>query len=269
MSRIDIGATMALPWGLEGLLGLDNKGISRDNRLINGHNIDMSSTEGAFYAGLWGHNVKDQDQRRVGLGYLDHLAGDGFEYNMEDPEQAAAFVRDIADGSLDGKAGQADGSIMFHGGKVTVGHGAATYDLANPEDYARFRLDAMDGKLDGHAPGGKSTMPASNGSVEGSGGGNGSGNSGGYVSSGSSGTSGSSGSSSSPSKGVAKLNSMTIEQLMDKIRKGELPDEIANDPKAMQALTVRMQDYQRMMDMLTNMMKMLHDISMKIIGNIR
>jgi hypothetical protein len=252
-----------------------------NHKIVNGHVVDTDTADGSFYAGLWGHNVKDQNQRRQELSYLDRVAGDGFDYNLEDPNQAAAFVADIADGSLDGNIGQVDGSIALTGGTISVGHGKAKYHLANPDDYNRFRQDAADGKLDGNiggqGPGEVTTKPDVSSSCPKPApvGESGSGTSGGSGTSSSANTSGGSypwghlGAAPNPGGSRTDVNSYSTLELLDMLRNGTLPEEIMRNPAAVAQLQQRIQDYQRMMELITTIMKMQHDLALKIIGNMR
>jgi hypothetical protein len=82
----------------------------------------------------------------------------------------------------------------------------------------------------------------------------------------------SSSSSSSTSKedtALEKLNKLSDAEFMAKIRKGDLPKEITDDPKAMLAIQQRVNHISEMTQMMSAMMKALHDMQMAILQNVR
>jgi hypothetical protein len=85
-------------------------------------------------------------------------------------------------------------------------------------------------------------------------------------------TSGTKKTSSSTSKddtALDKLNKLSDAEFMAKIRKGDLPKEITDDPKAMLAIQQRVNHISEMTKMMTAMMQALHDMQMSILQNVR
>lgn len=76
------------------------------------------------------------------------------------------------------------------------------------------------------------------------------------------------GSASAP-KSVADFDKLSDKEFMEKMRKGDIPDDIKKDPAAMRALQQRMHDIAEMNALLTAIMRLLHDMQMAIIQNIR
>lgn len=57
--------------------------------------------------------------------------------------------------------------------------------------------------------------------------------------------------------------------LMNAVRNGRLPDAVKNDPQQMRRLDARINDITQMNQLITNMLKALHDMNAQIIQNIR
>ena len=76
-------------------------------------------------------------------------------------------------------------------------------------------------------------------------------------------------SSSKDDTALEKLNKLSDAEFMAKIRKGDLPKEITDDPKAMLAIQQRVNHISEMTKMMTAMMKALHDMQMAILQNVR
>jgi hypothetical protein len=68
---------------------------------------------------------------------------------------------------------------------------------------------------------------------------------------------------------LEKLNKLSDADFMAKIRKGDLPKEITDDPKAMLAIQQRVNHISEMTKMMTSMMQALHDMQMSILQNVR
>ena len=79
----------------------------------------------------------------------------------------------------------------------------------------------------------------------------------------------SSSSSSKDDTALDKLNKLSDAEFMAKIRKGDLPKEITDDPKAMLAIQQRVNHISEMTKMMTAMMQALHDMQMSILQNVR
>jgi hypothetical protein len=62
---------------------------------------------------------------------------------------------------------------------------------------------------------------------------------------------------------------MSNADFMDMIRSGNISKEVLDDPAAMMALQQKMSDIKQMNDLLSNLMRMLHDMQSQIVGNIR
>jgi hypothetical protein len=88
-------------------------------------------------------------------------------------------------------------------------------------------------------------------------------------SSSSSSTSKTSSSSSKDDTALDKLNKLSDAEFMAKIRKGDLPKEITDDPKAMLAIEQRINHISEMTKMMSQMMQALHDMQMAILQNVR
>jgi hypothetical protein len=76
-------------------------------------------------------------------------------------------------------------------------------------------------------------------------------------------------SSSKDDTALEKLNKLSDADFMAKIRKGDLPKEITDDPKAMLAIQQRVNHISEMTKMMTAMMQALHDMQMSILQNVR
>jgi hypothetical protein len=68
---------------------------------------------------------------------------------------------------------------------------------------------------------------------------------------------------------VAELNQKSDKELMTMLREGKIPKEVKEDPLAMLALQKRLEEYQRMVQLMTNMLQTLHEMQMGIIRNVR
>jgi hypothetical protein len=76
-------------------------------------------------------------------------------------------------------------------------------------------------------------------------------------------------SSSKDDTALEKLNKLSDADFMAKIRKGDLPKEITDDPKAMLAINQRIAHIGEMTKMMTQMIAALHDMQMSILQNVR
>jgi hypothetical protein len=70
-------------------------------------------------------------------------------------------------------------------------------------------------------------------------------------------------------KAIAELNKYSDLELQRMVRNGNIPDSIAENPQAMNAMLARIQEFSRMMQMMTNMMQVEHETLMSIIRNIK
>jgi hypothetical protein len=68
---------------------------------------------------------------------------------------------------------------------------------------------------------------------------------------------------------LAQLNKYNALELQRMVRNGDIPDSIAENPLAMNAMLGRIQEFSRMMQMMTNMMQVEHETLMSIIRNIK
>jgi hypothetical protein len=156
---------------------------------------------------------------------------DGSMYNLKDPADVAALERDAADGTVNGK-----GNTASAGGTPTGGSDKLPAPPKMPPK------------------GSTNTASGSGGSSE---------------------SSGSSELTDEEKKAKAKADhaeamnwtNRSPSELMDDIRNGRVPQNVASDPAAMLALQTKMQDYQRMWQMITDMVKLQHEMQMSIIRN--
>lgn len=239
---------------------------------INGTVVDIEGTAGGFMADLWGLKSSDQEVRRNSLSHLSTVAGEGFNYDLKTIDGCENFLADVFDGTLDGHQGASDGSVVLAEGHLLVNGGAGSYKLADPRDYARMRQDGADGKIDGQVGGGQLTAraalaepsaaaveagPAAKAAPA-------AGAEGGATAGAGPATGG-----ATPSAAVAEVNSMSAPQLIEMMKNGTLPEAIMSDPAAMLALQQKVQEYQRAMQMITEMLKMQHEMLMNIIRNLK
>jgi hypothetical protein len=70
-------------------------------------------------------------------------------------------------------------------------------------------------------------------------------------------------------KAIAELNKYNALELQRMVRNGKIPDSIAENPEAMNAMLARIQEFSRMVQMMTNMMQVEHETLMSIIRNIK
>ena len=258
--------------------------LGMNQATVNGREMDLTKTEDNFFTEVWGARRGDQAERRRELTHLDNVAGKGFSYNLEDFDQTKAFLADVMDGSLDGQANAADGSVVVGKGTVTVGHGAATYDLRNPADYNRMRADAADGRLDGSVPArtrGNTKEGCNQGDPSAQAGGNSPAQAGGNSPAQAGGNSPAQAGGNPPAgdtnaqakedrkRGIAEVNKYSPQELMKMVREGNIPDAIADSPEAMNFMLARIQEFSRMMQMISNMMQAQHDMLMAIVRNIK
>jgi hypothetical protein len=68
---------------------------------------------------------------------------------------------------------------------------------------------------------------------------------------------------------IGELDKMSPLQMQEMIRSGNIPKSIAENPIAMQAMVQRLQDFSRMVQMISQMMQMEHDTLSAIIRNIK
>jgi hypothetical protein len=76
-------------------------------------------------------------------------------------------------------------------------------------------------------------------------------------------------SSSKDDTALEKLNKLSDADFMAKVRKGDLPKEITDDPKAMLAINARVAHIGEMTKLMTQMIAALHDMQMSILQNVR
>lgn len=79
----------------------------------------------------------------------------------------------------------------------------------------------------------------------------------------------SSSSSKKDDTALEKLNKLSDADFMAKVRKGDLPKEITDDPKAMLAINQRVAHIGEMTKLMTQMISALHDMQMSILQNVR
>jgi hypothetical protein len=63
--------------------------------------------------------------------------------------------------------------------------------------------------------------------------------------------------------------SMTDQQFLDAVRKGNLPQEVLESKEGMLRLQQRMNDIQQMSALLTNMLRATHELEMEVVRNVR
>ena len=68
---------------------------------------------------------------------------------------------------------------------------------------------------------------------------------------------------------MAQLNSMSDSAIRDAVIHGRISPELAKDQTAMMAIQQRMNAISEMNNLMTNMMKALHDMQMAVVQNIR
>jgi hypothetical protein len=68
---------------------------------------------------------------------------------------------------------------------------------------------------------------------------------------------------------LAELNKHNALELQRKVRAGTIPSEILENPIAMNEMVQRIQDFSRMIQMITNMMQVEHETLTAIIRNIK
>ena len=235
----------------------------------------MSMTVDAknFSNALWGTTEDDVHARERAYQHLRNVKAGSTSYDLHDLPQLEKFLLDIADGCLDGKAGAANGNVAASEGCIIVSGDDGTqtvYNLANPKDLKEFLLDAADGTIDGRIhENGKSTdgsTPTGDTTSDG----------------GRAAETGGSGGADEPAPNAAKDNEdaqkkhlaamayardASPQAILDGLRNGTLPQSVLDDPSAMQMMMVKVQEYQRMMEMISNMLKLQHEMLMSIARN--
>jgi hypothetical protein len=68
---------------------------------------------------------------------------------------------------------------------------------------------------------------------------------------------------------MAQLNSMSDGAVRDAVIHGRISPELAKDQAAMMAIQQRMNAISEMNNLMTNMMRALHDMQMAVVQNIR
>jgi hypothetical protein len=68
---------------------------------------------------------------------------------------------------------------------------------------------------------------------------------------------------------VQQLNGMTDAAFLDAVRNGRISSDVAKDPTAMMAVQERMNEVTQMNNLMTGMMRAIHDMQMAVIQNIR
>jgi hypothetical protein len=256
-------------------------------------NTDTQDT----FKNLWGDKIGlDIFAAKERYHHLREIKAGDQTYDLQDVKQLETFLADLADGCLDGNVGEATGDIAVHDGIIIAfapNGDEVKYDLKNYDDMLKFKRDSADGTIDGTIgpknkkganadanaapPTGGSTTPASGSTTETGGS---SETEGKKVTTSQSGPE-KTGEGEDPKaeeakkrgegykKGAAYAKSMSGEELLNKIKNGELPPEIAESQEAMQIIMMRVQEYQQMMALMTNLMKISHDINMATINNLR
>jgi hypothetical protein len=182
-------------------------------------------------------------------------ASNGKVYSLVDPQAVAELRQDAADGKIDGIITAPVGSTCS--GTATTTTTPAAANNADPAA-ASGGTPATTAQ-----PGGQAATPAT-------------GNTGGTAAA----------DGTEPEKTEAQkkaeaetqamekkatdlADSLGPEGLMNLIRAGKLPPDIANSPAAMQIINMRISDYQQMVTMMSNMLKLMHDLQMAIVNNMR
>ena len=68
---------------------------------------------------------------------------------------------------------------------------------------------------------------------------------------------------------MREVQNYSVPQLMKMLRDGNLPASILDSPQAMALLLSRVQEFNRLMEMQTNILKNLHETQMAIIRNLK
>lgn len=75
--------------------------------------------------------------------------------------------------------------------------------------------------------------------------------------------------STAPTGNAADFFALSDKDLLDAVKKGTVPKEVTDDPKAMQQLQLRMNDYFQMNQMITQMIAAFNEMNKQIIQNLR
>jgi hypothetical protein len=123
-------------------------GRPTDGSVVLGQPVDMNSSEGRLFAHIWGHQPRDQQHRASAWTHLQEVPAGDKTYDLRKLEDMRAFLADLEDGHLDGKADNKgfQGVSVTADGKVMVGDKA--YNLTNPADMHALLRDNADGRLD-------------------------------------------------------------------------------------------------------------------------
>jgi hypothetical protein len=258
------------------------------------------------YKSIWGSTMGEAAQHLKEKTDLREVHAGDKVYDLADPEQLEMYLKDMGDGCLDGEMNERSVDIYVKDGKVTVTKddgGEAIYNLADPADVLKMQKDSADGRIDGRIN--KKPNRAASGNTENASGSEGTGagqKPGGKDGAGSAdnpqatgsdeghdvttsesgkkpadagGASGEAKGADGKSKSehakeaVAYAEKRGPEGLMQDIRNGNLPASIMESPEAMAVINQRIMDYQTMVTMMSNMMKMMHDLQMTLANNMR
>jgi hypothetical protein len=270
---------------------------------IDGGIQNVSQATQNAYKAIWGSTLGEASQHLKEKTDLREIHAGEKVYDLADPEQLEMYLKDMGDGCLDGEMNERSIDIYVKDGKVTVTKddgGEVVYNLADPADVLKMQKDNADGRIDGRIskkpnratsgntenasgadgtgaaqkPGGKDGAGSSNGPKA-------AGNDEGHdvTTSESGNKAGGTDGGKSPAekegeaanelyrKGMDAIAGYDPEQLMAMQREGRLPPEVVASPAAMTALQARIMAYHEMIQMISQQLKMDHDIKMAIIRN--
>jgi hypothetical protein len=244
------------------------------------------------YKKLWGDDIGTVEARQQEMQNLRHVQAGDQVYDLADPEQFEKFLQDMGDGCLDGAINERSTEMELRDNKLSVltpDGETVSFDLANPVDVMKLQRDSADGKIDGMIS--KTSKRGKTGQSEGAGEGSAvegdskpiaPGDSKPVTTSQSGSTSGASGSGSGEKstaqkegesanelyrKGMDAIAGYDPEQLMAMQREGRLPPDVVASPAAMAALQAKIMAYHEMIQMISQQLKMDHDIRMAITRN--
>ena len=246
------------------------------------------------YKKLWGDDIGTADARQQEMQNLRHVQAGDQVYDLADPKQFEKFLQDMGDGCLDGAINERSSEMELKDNKLSVltpDGDTVSFDLANPVDVMKLQRDSADGKIDGmmskaskrgkaaqsEGAGEESTVEGDSKPVV-------QGESkaittsqSGSAQSGS--TSGAGGAGKADAvkdgeaandlyrKGMDAIAGYDPEQLMAMQREGRLPPEVIASPAAMAALQAKIMAYHEMIQMISQQLKMDHEIRMAIVRN--
>ena len=239
--------------------------------------VNVDDDVAGMYDNVWGLNGNDQQERLREYSDLRHIKAGDQDYDLADPKAMQAFLRDLSDGHLDGVAGDADPglTVTIEEGKIHVN--GATYDLHEAADRHAMLRDAHDGSFNGEVGDslGTTKAKAADSTESDSDAQKVPNNTKDVPASAKSATSGGEGTSDGTASASAKdtkdavgwVNSHDANAISKAIRDGSIPDSVAGNDKAMMLLQEKQQDHQRMIALMSSMLKLEHDTLMAIIQN--